>query len=81
MKVIIDLDILKNILEQSSRNIVGKVCKRCEILENKEDIKKELKELLHEHNRDLYNLILTICKCTESIKLINLEEKGDENGR
>jgi hypothetical protein len=74
MKVLFDLDLLKSILDAEGKKIVGKVCKRFEILIDKEEIKKETKELLYEHNRDIYDLIMNICKSENAIHLINSEE-------
>ena len=73
-KVLIDIDTLKFLLEQEGRKIVGKICKRFEILNDKNDIKKDVKELLYEHNRDIFDIIITLCKEESSIHLTNLEE-------
>ena len=48
---------LDEILEKTSRCLVGIVCKRFEILENKEDIKKSIKELIYEKARNIKALI------------------------
>jgi len=57
-KIIIDLDLLKTILDQESKKLVGKVMKRFEISENKEEIKKAVKELLYEQMRDLNDFFI-----------------------
>jgi len=44
---------LDDILTKTSRTLVGIVCKRFEILENKEDIKKSVKELIYENARNI----------------------------
>lgn len=44
---------LDQILTKTSRTLVGIVCKRFEILENKEDIKKSVKELIYENARNI----------------------------
>ncbi len=48
---------LDDILTKTSRILVGIVCKRFEILENKEDIKKSVKELIYENARNIKALI------------------------
>jgi len=48
---------LDDILTKTSRTLVGIVCKRFEILENKEDIKKSVKELIYENARNIKELI------------------------
>jgi hypothetical protein len=52
-KVFVDIDLLKIILEGETRKLTGKTCKRFEISDNKEEIKKAVKELIYEHGRDL----------------------------
>lgn len=52
-KIILDLNLLKFILDQESKKLVGKVMKRFELSDDKEQIKKEVKELLYESFRDL----------------------------
>ncbi len=48
---------LDEVLTKTSRTLVGIVCKRFEILENKEDIKKSVKELIYENARNVKALI------------------------
>ena len=48
---------LDEIIEKSSRALVGMVCKRFEIFKNKEDIKSAIKELIYENYRNLKGLI------------------------
>ena len=48
---------LDQILTKTSRTLVGIICKRFEILENKEDIKKSVKELIYENARNIKALI------------------------
>lgn len=77
-KVLIDLDLLKYILDQEARKIVGKCMKRFELSTNKDEIKLQVKELLYEHSRDLNDNISNICKGEESIILINKEDQSKE---
>ena len=48
---------LDDILLKTSRSLVGIIMKRFEILENKEDIKKSVKELIYENARTIKDLI------------------------
>jgi len=50
---------LNKLLSDSARNLVGKTCKRFEILQDKEDIKKSIKELIYENYRELKALIIS----------------------
>lgn len=52
-QITVDLDLLKLILSQEARKLTGKVCKRFEISSDQEQIKREVKELIYEHERDL----------------------------
>jgi hypothetical protein len=52
-QITIDLDLLKIILNSESKKLVGQVCKRFEICDDKELIKSQIKELLYEKFRDL----------------------------
>jgi hypothetical protein len=79
-KVEIDLNLLKEILDREARKNVGKMMKRFEILDDKNEIKKEVKELLYEMNRDLYDQIMTVCMGENSIHLINADEERKSNG-
>ena len=42
---------LDDLIDKASRNLVGKIMKRFEILSNNEDIKKSIKELCYENYR------------------------------
>jgi len=57
-KIILDLNSLKFILESEAKKIVGKCMKRFELSDNKEQIKKEVKELLYESFRDLNDFFI-----------------------
>lgn len=57
-KVILDLNLFKVVLELESRKLVGKLCKRFEISDDKEIIKKECKELIYEFSRDIVDLLI-----------------------
>lgn len=50
-------DDLEEVVNFQAKSLVGKVCKRFEILDDKEDIKREAKELIYESYRELQKLI------------------------
>jgi len=77
-RIIIDENLLKYILDNEAKNIVGKCMKRFELSTNKEDIKLQVKELLYEHARDLKSQILNASKKENKIIIINTEETGKE---
>jgi hypothetical protein len=52
---------------------VGKVCKRFELSTDKEEIKKQVKEILYESLRDIRDIINLYGK--ESIRLTQSKEK------
>ena len=54
----VDFDYLKQMCDYSSTNLVGKICKRFEILDNKDAIKKDAKELIYEAFRDFRQIIV-----------------------
>lgn len=58
----IEDDYLRELLDFCSKSTVGKLLKRFEILEDKESIKREAKELIYEEYRNLRNLILAYDK-------------------
>ncbi len=49
---------LLEVIEHESKSLVGKVCKRFEIIENKNTLKAEVKELIYEEFRHLRDLLL-----------------------
>lgn len=49
----ISKEYLDQVSLESAKSLVGKVMKRFEILEDKDDIKKSLKELIYENHREL----------------------------
>jgi hypothetical protein len=72
---LIDLNLLKQILTKQGNVLVGICSKRFEILEDKEAIKSEIRELIHEHNRNLFTMIEAICKSQDSIFIEFKKEK------
>ena len=73
-KLKISEETLNFICEQEAKKIVGKVCKRFELSDNKDEIKTQVKELLYEFVRDLRDVIRVNGK--EAINLTNVR-KGD----
>ena len=75
-KILLDLDLFKLILDQEAKKLVGKVCKRFEVCEDKEMIKREAKELIYESYRDVYDMLLN-GKILFTFQNGNETKKGD----
>jgi hypothetical protein len=73
INIIISEKLLESIFNQESQKIVGKVCKRFELSTDKEEIKKQVKEILYESLRDIRDIINLYGK--ESIRLTQSKEK------
>ena len=58
IKIILTENLLNLIFDQESKKIVGKCMKRFELTDDKELIKKEIKELLYECLRDIKDILL-----------------------
>lgn len=78
-KIIVDLEILKQLLEKESKKLVGKTMKRFELFEKSKqtfsiaevmEIKNQTKEIEYEWTRDLIDAIVYLCKGQEAIKLL-----------
>ena len=72
--ILINQQLLKFLLTQASQKAVGKCMKRFELSEDKNEIKKQVKELLYESFRDLGDSIIN---CSKTDKAIHLEKKND----
>jgi len=48
---------LKQLVDYFSTCLVGKICKRFEILEDRDVLKKEVRELVYEHTREFGRLL------------------------
>jgi len=57
-KLAISEEYFQELLDFIGRSTVGKIMKRFEIIENKDILKIEIKELIYEEIRNLKNLIL-----------------------
>jgi hypothetical protein len=58
-KIILDLSLFKIILDQEVKKLTGKTMKRFELSDDKESIKKEVKEIQYEWARDFYDILKT----------------------
>ena len=67
IKIITSESLLNYIFQQESQKLVGKCMKRFELSDDKEEIKKQVKEILYEGLRDIKDIIILNGK--ESIKL------------
>jgi len=63
---------LEEVIEKSSRALVGMVMKRFEIFKDKEDIKSSIKELIYENYRNLKGLIKSF---SNGVKFITPKEQ------
>jgi len=58
-KIVLDLDLFKIILEQELRKLTGKTLKRFELSNDKEEIKKQVREIQYEWGRDFLDSLKT----------------------
>lgn len=68
-KVIIDLGLLKHILEEESKKLTGQSMKRFEISNNLNEVKNNIKELQYEWCRNLFDIIEYMTINETSIKI------------
>ena len=66
-KINISENLLNQIFQQESSKLVGKCLKRFEISDNKDEIKKQVREILYEGLRDIKDYLITYGK--DSINL------------
>jgi hypothetical protein len=71
-KYTVSQDYLDKLIEQSSKCLVGKILKRHEIVNDSDTLKKDIKELIYEHFRDLKTFISAF-NC--GVKFIESEDK------
>lgn len=77
-KIVLDLNLIKFLLIQESQKLVGKCMKRFELSNNKNEIKKQIKEIIYESFRDFYGNLET-----GKLILINnneLKKSEEKNG-
>jgi len=68
----IEENLLRHIFTTESQKIVGKCLKRFELTDDKELIKKEIKELIYESIRDIRDTIFNCSKSKNAISLTKL---------
>jgi hypothetical protein len=71
--IYIDKGLLKFIIDQEIRKLTGKTLKRFELSDDKEQIKKQVKEIQYEWARDLRDLIILNSKSKDSVLLTKKE--------
>lgn len=59
------LSYLDEVLSFESSKLVGKICKRCEIISDPETLKKEIKELIYESSRDVRDIFVAYSRGLE----------------
>lgn len=64
------LEYLESIISVESSKLVGKIMKRFEIIDNKDVLKKEIKELVYENSRELLDIVEAYSKGIESTYFI-----------
>ena len=79
MKLEYDLKTLCDILDLEAQKTVGKVLKRFEIIDNKEILKKSIKELLYESFRDLRDILIALGRGLEpTVFKFKAKEKSEK---
>jgi len=68
---------LNQVLSKEFPKLVGKLCKRFEIIEDKEVLKKELKELIYEGSREIMDIFEAYARGLE-VSYFNLTKNGKE---
>lgn len=63
---------LGKVIDESSKSLVGTIMKRFEIFENKDDVKKSIKELIYENSRSIKRLINAF---SSGVKFISPKEQ------
>ena len=74
-KISLNLELYKTILESEAKKLVGKICKRFEISDDKELIKKECKELIYESFRDINDFLIN------GKMIFEFKQKRSDNGK
>ena len=73
------LTYLEEVFSAEFPKLVGKIIKRFEILENKDSLKKEIKELIYESSREMQDIFYAFSKGLE-VSYFKLVRKDKENG-
>ena len=72
----IEEDYLKELIDYAGKALVGKILKRFEIIENRDIIKSDTKELVYEEFRSLRDLIIAHNRGL-NITQFNFKKSGD----
>ena len=72
----IEEDYLKELIDYAGKALVGKILKRFEIIENRDIIKSDTKELVYEEFRSLSDLIIAHNRGL-NITQFNFKKPGD----
>ena len=80
-KLEISEEYLEELLNFIGRSMVGKIMKRFEIIENKDILKTEIKELIYEEIRNLKNLILAHDKGLNNMTQFNFKTKEKNSSK
>lgn len=73
MEIKITRELLEKLISLESNKTVGILMKRFEIIDDKETLKKELKEQIYESYRNMRDLIIACGLAKESIHLKNID--------
>ncbi len=77
MEIRLDSKYLNQLLKEQSRKAAGIIMKRFEVINNRDDLKNAVKELIYENYRDLLTLLIL---SGENSKQVNWNFK-QENGK
>jgi hypothetical protein len=83
MNIKLSKEHFEEILNNESRKIVGTILKRFEIIEDKNILKKDVKELIYESYRNLRDIIENVSKGNQDVNLIfdKKSMEGDNHGK
>lgn len=74
MELKMNHEYLLELLDYESKTLVGKICKRFEIIENKAILKSDIKELIYEEFRHVRDLLLAAGRGLEQRVFIQKRE-------
>jgi len=70
MDLQVRLEYLQELIDDESKSLVGKICKRFEIIPDRELLKKDIKELIYEEFRNFKGLLMAGGVGLERTKII-----------
>lgn len=71
------LSYLREVMSEESSKLVGKIMKRFELFEDRELLKKEIKELVYENARELQNIFEAYSRGVEKSYFQFAQSKGN----